>query len=299
MAINTTRAITGFINGYTMNQIHLIQGHKMLLDDRDSINLASLGVYEPAEVALVRSQVKHGDTVLDIGANIGYYSLIFAELVGDTGKVYAFEPDPSNFALLCQNIELNDYDNIEPIQKAVSNHNSLLNLHLCEDNYGMHRIYDSICCTEHVEVEAIRLDDFFADFNGTIDFIKMDIEGAEYVALQGMQQLLIRHREVKLLMEFSPAALFEFGINPQHLLDFLVKENFKLQLVEETLRDVDFALLQQQLPLITDITAQLIAEFKTTQHHDSAHELAISLIQRLQAAGYTRPLTENIFAYRV
>ncbi len=281
-----------------MNQVHLIQGHKMLLDDKDSINLASMGVYEPAEVALVRSQVKQGDTVLDIGANIGYYSLIFAELVGDTGKVYAFEPDPSNFALLCQNIELNDYDNIEPIQKAVSNDNTVLNLHLCDANYGMHRIYDSICCSEQVEVEAIRLDDFFADFKGAINFIKMDIEGAEYAALQGMQQLLTQHQAVKLLMEFSPAALFEFGIEPQIFLDFLIKNNFKLQLVEDRLRDLDFNILQQQLPVITEITAQFIAEFKTTAARDSAPELATTLMQRLQAAGYPRPLTENIFASR-
>ncbi|OUD15003.1 FkbM family methyltransferase [Thioflexithrix psekupsensis] len=279
--------------------IHLVQGHKMYLDDKDSLNLAQFGVYEADEVAVVRSHVRPGDTVLDIGANIGYYSLIFAQLVGEKGKVYAFEPDPSNFALLCQNIALNGYSNIEPINKAVNNHNGLITLHLCDDNRGMHRVYSSVCCgEEQVTVESVCLDDFFAEFKGNIDFIKMDIEGAEYTAIQGMQQLLLRYPNIKLLTEFSPGALCEYGIEPQDFIDLLLKYHFKLQWVTSSLVDINLAQLKQELPIISTVTKQLLTEMKIQNRHCSIPELGEELMNRLQNAGYHRPLTENVLACR-
>ena len=77
-----------------------VQGQKMFLDPGDSIGLSVNEIYEPCVVAVANKEIKKGGVVLDIGANIGYFTLIFARLVGDNGKVYAFEPDPANFALL-------------------------------------------------------------------------------------------------------------------------------------------------------------------------------------------------------
>ena len=68
--------------------------------------------------ALVKRIVRNGDIVVDIGAHIGYYTLIFARLVGPKGKVFAFEPEPNNFNLLIKNIKINGYKNIIPVQKA-------------------------------------------------------------------------------------------------------------------------------------------------------------------------------------
>jgi FkbM family methyltransferase len=75
-------------------------------------------------------------TVVDIGANIGYYSLIAAEPIGTDGKVYAFEPDPDNYALLVRNVELNGYRNVETVEKAVSSESGFVTLYIDRSNFG-------------------------------------------------------------------------------------------------------------------------------------------------------------------
>src|SRR5437867_3185244 len=93
----------------------LVRGHWMHLDPTDSVvspTLRHFGVFEPFETQLVQQMVRPGDVVLDVGANIGYYTLIFAELVGEQGHVYAFEPDPRNFAFLAKNVHSNRYRNV-------------------------------------------------------------------------------------------------------------------------------------------------------------------------------------------
>ncbi len=97
-----------------------VQGQKMFLDKKDVLGLSINGVYEPLETKLVRKEVKKSDVVLDIGANIGYYTLILAKLVGKKGRVFAFEPDPTNFALLKKNISINGYKNVILVPKAVA-----------------------------------------------------------------------------------------------------------------------------------------------------------------------------------
>lgn len=209
-----------------------IGGHKMFLDEKDSLSLSIWGAFEEFETEIVKKEIKAGDVVLDIGANIGYYTLIFAKLVGENGKVFAFEPDPVNFSLLKKNIETNGYKNVVLIQKAVSNKNEMLKLYLCEENRGDHRIYDSHDNRQSVEVEAIRLEDYFKDYEGKIDFIKMDIQGAEGGATQGMFSLLQKNK-VKIITEFWPMGLKKFGIDPEEYLKSLTDSDFKIYEVDE------------------------------------------------------------------
>jgi len=173
------KVIHSFVISYLKSNFAEVQGHKMFLDSKDSLCLSINGVYEPFETELVKKEIKKGDVVLDLGANIGYYTLIFGKLVGKRGKVFAFEPDPTNFSLLKKNVEMNGYKNVELVQKAVSNKTGKIKLYLCEDNKGDHRIYNSHDGRQSIEIEAIRLDDYFKNYNGAVDFIKMDIQGAE------------------------------------------------------------------------------------------------------------------------
>lgn len=269
---------------YTVNQ------HPMYLDSKDSLNLASGQTFEPDEVALVKQQVRPGDVIIDIGANIGYYTLLFAQLVGDTGHVVAFEPDPENFALLYKNINLNQYRNVTLVQKAVATENSFAQLYLCDDNKGMHRLYDSVCCQSSIEVKTVCLDDYLPQLVKKVDFVKIDIEGAEYNALQGMQKILTQ-QQPKLLTEFSPTALFEYGIKPQTYVNFLTSLGFDLYQVD-SLEKVDLVQLETDLHTVSQIMQNLLPELR---HKSSMPEVVEMVLQQLQQQNYPRPLVENFF----
>jgi len=90
-----------------------IDGNKIFLDENDSLCLSINGIYDEFETDIIKKEVHHGDVVMDIGANIGYFTIILAKLVGDEGKVFAFEPDPTNFELLkkkCRNQWIQKYN---------------------------------------------------------------------------------------------------------------------------------------------------------------------------------------------
>jgi FkbM family methyltransferase len=206
-----------------------IEGNRMFLNSQDVLSdLISLHSFEPLETKLVMKTIKKGDVVLDIGANIGYYTLIFAKLVGDEGKVFAIEPDPGNFALLEKNVRTNCYNNVVLVQKAASNVTGSCRLYLCERNKGMHRIYMSRYCNRSVQVECVRIDDLLVDYCGEIDFIKMDVEGSEWAVVEGMALLLKKSAHLKMMTEFAPYAIKESGVEPGQYLKLLEDSGFQI-----------------------------------------------------------------------
>jgi len=230
------KVINRFIIHRLKSSFAEVQGNKMFLDSKDSLLFSIIGAYEPFETELVKKEIKKGDVVLDLGANIGYYTLIFAKLVGEKGKVFAFEPEPDNFALLKKNVEINGYKNVVLVQKAVSNKTGKLKLYLCKDNTGGHSIHPFESPqdgNQSIEIEATRLDDYFKTYDGKIDFIKMDIQGAEKEAVQGMSSLLKKNKNVKVVSEFWPSGLKQGGIEPEEYLELLTGFGFKLYEVSE------------------------------------------------------------------
>src|SRR5207237_678248 len=156
------------------------------------------------------------------GANIGYYTLVFAELVGDSGRVFAFEPEPANFALLSENTGLNGRANVTLVNAAVADAGGRLPLYLAGENKGDHRLFDSPGeSRDSVAVEVVQLDEYLADHPREIDFVKIDIQGSEGGALEGMASLLERSRDVELLVEFWPDGLRTFGTDPEEFLESL------------------------------------------------------------------------------
>jgi FkbM family methyltransferase len=214
-----------------------VQGHLMFLHAKDNFIspcLAQHGIWEPFETEIVKREVKRGDVVLDVGANIGYYTLLLARLVGETGKVYAFEPDAANFALLEKNVRVNRYQNVVLVNKAVSNKTDKVKLYICDINMGDHRLFEFPGQNRRaVEIETISLDEYFRDYTGKVDFIKMDIQGAEGAALEGMAGLLARFPQVKLLTEYSFHCLKSFGSDPEAYLQRLQAYGFQLLNVNE------------------------------------------------------------------
>lgn len=233
------RVTNAFLIPFFKSSFAEVQGHKMFLDPTDTLNLSIYGVHEEFKTEFVKKEISKGDVVLDIGANIGYYTLIFAKLVGEEGKVFAFEPDPDNFALLKKNIEINGYRNVILIPKAVSNETGKTKLFLCEDNKGDHRIYDPHDGRKSIEVEVIRLDDYYKSYNGKIDFIKMDIQGAEGGAIQGMSLLLQKNKGLKIMTEFWPSGLKGFGIRPEQYVKLLVEHGFRLYQIDEQKKKIE------------------------------------------------------------
>ncbi|MHA1492207.1 MAG: FkbM family methyltransferase [Promethearchaeota archaeon] len=213
----------------------------MFLNDINSFYLLYLskGKYETLETDYIKKNVKNGDFVLDIGANIGYFTLILAKLIGKEGKVFAFEPEPNNFSLLSKNVSINGYKNVILINKAVSNKNGKVKLFLNEENIGDHRIFDSNDGRQSIEVETIRLDDYFKNYNEKIKFIKMDIQGAEMDAIQGMVNLIQKSKELKILSEFYPLGLELFGIEPREYLNLLIKLKFNLFSLDEKIEPIN------------------------------------------------------------
>jgi FkbM family methyltransferase len=203
-----------------------VMGHKMYLDSKDSLHLSFNDTHEKLETEIFKKEIKRGDIVLDIGANIGYYTLIAARIVGDKGKVFAFEPDPENFSLLKKNIAINGYKNVTPVQKAVSDKFRKIKLFLSEDNKAGHRIYDDMTGKKFISVGAVVIDDFLK--GNKVDFVKMDVEGAEGKALAGMSKIIKENKKLKILTEFFPSLLAELGTNPEKYLESLVGHGFRI-----------------------------------------------------------------------
>ncbi|EGP92870.1 FkbM family methyltransferase [Nitrosarchaeum koreense] len=206
-----------------------IDDHIMYLDKQDSLCLSINNIYEKFETDLVKQEIKKGDVVIDIGANIGYYTLIFAKLVGDTGKVFAFEPDPTNFELLRKNIEANGYKNVILEQKALSNKEGKVTLALSKQNTAGHHISSEQQDSKNsIQVDAIIADNYFKNFERKINFVKMDVEGAESIVLGGMTNMLRNNAELKMMVEYNPDAIKNMGLDPASYLELLIRNGFSM-----------------------------------------------------------------------
>jgi len=233
------------------NTVIEVQGFKMLINPRQGLgfSLWQTGIWEKMETKVVLEYIKKGMVVVDIGANIGYYSLLAARYVGQAGKVYAFEPEPENFAKLVKNIELNCYRNIIGVQKAVSNRNGVAKFLIDAVYPTQHRLRNSKDEKDTIEVDVITLDNFFKDKGYKVDLIKMDIEGAEMFALEGMQRILKENTNLVIFSEFSPYFLKFLGVRPEDYLQKLMENGFRIYEIDEqnqAMCDFDFAEIKQE-----------------------------------------------------
>ncbi|RME19564.1 MAG: FkbM family methyltransferase [Bacteroidetes bacterium] len=164
---------------------------------------------EKFEIDLIKKIVRPGDVVLDIGANIGFYTMIFSEAVKEKGKVFAFEPDPKNFHRLKNNTQY--LGNVIVENKAISHQTQTIKLYSSELNVD-YRTYAHPDSQNYTEVQAVSLDDYLREKNITcVDFIKMDIQGYESFALQGMIETIKKNKHIKILSEFWPYGLQQSG----------------------------------------------------------------------------------------
>ena len=223
-----------FALGWVKSRRAIVQGYQLYLDPGDSLDLSVNGIYEPCETWLAGRLILLGQTVLDIGANIGYYTLIFSRLVGEEGRVISFEPDPENFLLLQKNVTLNGCRNVRLLNRAVSDYSGTMMLYRSDENHGDHRIYPSDPGRSSVEVRAVRLDDHLADFDGPIHLVKMDVQGAEGKVLEGFRSLWPGHADLKIIFEFWPWAMHRAGSDPANIIAALVDQGFHFHHISES-----------------------------------------------------------------
>ena len=216
--------------------------HWLILNPKDKVMSNEFfihGIFEEFEISLFSSVLKKGFTVFDIGANVGYYTLLAASKVGELGQVYAFEPEQENFEILNKNITLNGYHNVKLMKYAVSDENGHVEMSLSTDNMGDHRTHKSENAVEgrhSYQVKAVALDSLFEDEATFPDVIKMDIQGFEYFALQGMKELINRTSSLILLSEFWPYGMSVASgeDSPRLFCEILKSSGFKVFQIDES-----------------------------------------------------------------
>lgn len=215
--------------------VSLTNSTTIYLDANDSniSPLISRGEFEKLETNIIKRLVREGMNVCDIGAHIGYYSLLVSTLVGGTGRVYAFEPDPINYYILKENKILNKFNNLVLSKAAISSKTGKTNLFLCRDNSGDHRIFDAEKKRPSIEINVTTLDNYFKNFKKKLDLIKMDIQGAEMEALKGMVNCIKKNEEIILITEFWPYGLIQAGSEPKEFIDLLDRLGFKIFNINE------------------------------------------------------------------
>lgn len=179
--------------------------------------------YEPGTTSLCKQLIKPGMTVIDIGANVGYFTIMFSKLVSSNGKVYAFEPNPQISEMLRYNVK--NLENVIVQKKAVSNKRSVVEFFSSEHTTGSHGFFvPERFRTGSYKVEAVSLDDFVRDEGlSRIDLVKIDVEGAEPLVIEGMTDVINRAEKLFLVLEFNPSCLRLGHVDPEEFLEMLHK----------------------------------------------------------------------------
>jgi FkbM family methyltransferase len=181
-----------------------------------------MGAGEEFERDLLVESLAPGGVMVDVGANVGYYSILAAQKVGPSGRVFAFEPDPDNFRTLRRVARSFGYKHLALENKAVVDTPGNLRLFLSAASGGDHRVYDPGDGRTSVPVAATSLDIYFASGGSqVVDVVKMDIQGAEVAALNGMRGLLAANPGLRLFVEFWPRGLAEARSSARAFLDLI------------------------------------------------------------------------------
>ncbi len=206
------------------------------LEHRHYLRALRRGEIEALMARLFANVIHPGMVVLDIGAFVGWYTLLAARRVGAHGRVYAFEPDPRNYELLSENLRLNRLGaRVICLPKAVSDEAGMQPFFL----HGGDQSRSSLIATgggHATMVETIVADDFL-DRGLKVDVVKIDIEGGEIQALRGLSQTLAHSgSRVKLFVECNPTSLQFAGESPQSLLAALRRLDFAIFMIDEANR---------------------------------------------------------------
>jgi len=208
-----------------------IQGVKL---DHLTLRVYLKGIYEAETTRFFKREITSGANVLDIGARHGYFAMIFSKLVGQVGKVYAFEPDTVSFKQLETSRRANGFGNIVLVNEAVGEKEGIAKFYALELGSGKDTIYPKPNTKwKTFDQKITTLDNYFKDFKKSIDFIKIDVEGAELDVLKGASKLLKNNPQIKIVMEFAPTIIKRTGITSEEFLSTLRNLGFNIYSILE------------------------------------------------------------------
>ncbi len=184
-------------------------------------------IHEPLMVQLIADILKPEDVFLDVGAHIGYFSIVASKLCK---QIYAFEIDDNCVPIIQENIDFNKFKNIEIVNKAVSDTTGdkiMISKH--PDPISTLHIRHVKAAKEHKEVETVSLSDFIESKKINPKLLKIDIEGAEYKAMLGLEPFLKKAEDTTLLLEIHPNPLKKFGVSPKLIIELLLDLGYKIK----------------------------------------------------------------------
>lgn len=218
----------------------LIYGPKIYLDTRET-SLAPMiieyGFWEKWVTDVFLSLVKPGLTVLDIGANCGYYSLLAAQNVGPTGQVHCVEPNPFLHQNLLRSFAINKFTNVKLHKVAfAAKDEKEVTLYTPGSFSGGATIYEipdsytQYGPIQKVKVPAVHFADYFSDL--TAQLIKIDIQGAEPHLVDGLLNIAERSKKLDILMEYAPILWIAAGFNPRSVMERFTQNGFTIKIIE-------------------------------------------------------------------
>jgi len=184
-------------------------------------------------VGIVGHLAKPGTLAVDVGANIGFFTLALADAVGPHGHVLAFEPEAVNLQILKRVLHRRGCQNVTVIGSALGEYDGMAVLHLNPHHPADHRIYSAVGLTGTQRISLQSLDQYL-DRSGErrpLSVVKIDVQGAELLVLRGMQGALTRHAQAYILLEFAPDMVAQCGSDPEELPHFLKDLGFNAYLL--------------------------------------------------------------------
>ena len=212
--------------------------------------------YEPATSRLLASVLKPGDTFIDIGAHVGYFTMLASAIVGAAGEVIAFEPSPDNYRHLVEHIALNGCTNVLPLHLALADRDGVAPLHLNSDNDGGHALWDVGMHDDNHKSRAnprahpayvTQLDRVLRGRPiRSLKAIKIDVEGSEVLALRGAADTLARYQVPFVIAEVNRSGLELLGTSERELREMMTSFGYETWILQDAEPEL--------VPLANDVT---------------------------------------------
>lgn len=213
---------------FNLRMVREVQGYKFSVRASPQAVLYFSERFEPYVTNLYCSLLKEGVTVADVGAGIGYYTLLASKIVGNTGAVLSFEPEPHRFREMVDNIQVNKCNNVEPFELAISDKEGTSKFEEV-DAFGSGCVVKARKDAKKIiTLKTTTLDSLKNNF----DIVKIDVEGGELEVLRGMKNILAKGK-VKIICEVHPEQLSSLGYDTKEIIDLLNYYNYDIYRVNK------------------------------------------------------------------